>query len=118
MTARRRWLLLLLIAGAIAAAWLIPYERGGSTLIATQRSPDGREQVQLYSATRWQAMWQPNADLLGFATLSRVADGRTVATSSAFEMSGEGEVFWTKDGVQVGSSAVFDRATGRWSVQQ
>jgi hypothetical protein len=103
----------LLVVGAVAFAL---YGSGGSRLFETSRSPKGDEQIDFYSATRWQAMRNPNADLQGYVRLRRVADGAVLGTSDAFELSGESLVIWRADRIQIGTSAVYDRASGKWTL--
>lgn len=91
------------------------YFASGATLSFSHPSPDGRERLDFYNATHWQALWI-NADMPGFVRLVRVAGDETLGTSPPFEMSGSGEVTWDADGVHVGASANFDRRTGRWSM--
>lgn len=93
------------------------YLQGGSTLIAVDQSPDRRERVELYSATRWQTLREPEADLLGYAKLVD-AGGVTLGVSGAFELSGHSEIVWRADRVQVATSAIYDRASRRWTVLQ
>lgn len=108
-------LLIAVAAGAGVGAWVTAWALGGSTLISVQMSPDRRERVELYAASRWQGLVSPEADLLGYARLTD-AQGRTEGESGAFELSGHSEVIWGPDVVQVSSSAVFDRVTRRWTV--
>ncbi|MEG3088358.1 hypothetical protein [Sphingomonas sp. PB4P5] len=109
----------MLAAGSIvlaAAIGLYVYGSGGATRVDSARSPDGTEAIDFYAATRLQRWQHPNADLIGFVGLRRLSDDTTLATSDAFELTGERLVIWGKERVQVGSSAVFDRAQRRWSV--
>lgn len=103
-------LILLLLAAGLGIYW-----SGGSTAILQQSSPDGRERVEFVTPTRGQALF---LDYEMPARARLVAGGKVLGTSAPFELSGQGEVFWEKDVVQVGTSAVFDRSTGKWDVIQ
>lgn len=105
---------LLLFAAGVA---LGIYSSGGSTLLFSVSSPDKAERLDFYSATRWQSLGHGNADMLGFVRLVRVAGNEELGTTEAFELSGSGPAFWDRGVVQVGTSAVFNRASGRWSTQ-
>lgn len=104
----------LAVLAAAIALWV--YAVGGAQRFSAVRSPDGREAVDFYSATRWQRWQHPGADLLGSVALRRVSDDTELARSRAFELSGERLVLWDKTQVQVGSSAVYRRAEKRWTV--
>ena len=64
-----------------------------------------------------QSLGHGNADMLGFVRLVRVAGNEELGTSEAFELSGSDPAFWDRGVAQVGTSAVFNRASGRWSTQ-
>ena len=93
------------------------YLAGGATLSNSNSSPDRRERLDFYHATRWQELWI-SADSPGFVRLVRLAGDETLSTSPPFEMSGSGEVSWDERGVHVGSTASFDRRTGRWTMDE
>jgi len=103
----------IVLAAAIA---LYAYGSGGAARIDSARSPDGTETVDFYAATRLQRWQHPNADLIGYVALRRLSDDATLARSGAFELTGEHLVIWGKKRVQVGSTAIYDRAQRRWSV--
>ena len=97
-------------------AGLYVYGSGGAYRFDSARSPDGREAVDFYAATRLQRWLHPGGDLIGYVGLRRLSDDATLATSESFELTGEHLVMWDRTQVQVGSSAVYDRAQRRWSV--
>ena len=101
----------------IAAAGGAVYLSGGAELISSYAAPDGREKVELVGPTRWQQLIAGNADMPGVARFVD-ANGVVVATSPMLELSGEGQVYWQADSVQVGSSAIYDRRARRWTVTQ
>jgi hypothetical protein len=90
---------------------------GGVRLSYSSLSPDGRERLDVYHASRWRALLTPGADMPGFVRLVRLAGDETLGTSPTFELSGGGRVIWSREQVQLGSSASFDRTTGTWSVE-
>ncbi|WP_419809896.1 hypothetical protein [Sphingomonas sp.] len=95
------------------------YFAGGATLTHSEVSPDGSERLDYYNATRWQALRMTGrADAPGFVRLVQLAGEETLGTSPPFETSGSGEVTWDKERVSVGSTASFDRRTGRWTMDQ
>lgn len=103
--------LLLGVAGVV-------YGRGGAERFSVQRAPNGEEAVEFYTATRWQRWFGPSGDLVGTVALRRVSDNRLLARSGVFALSGDGEVFWSDDKVQVGTSAVYVRESGDWKILQ
>ena len=105
-----------LIALLLAVAGYV-YGTGGAERFGVQRSPDGKEAIEFYTATRWQKLSGPSGDLVGTVAL-RPGDNAPIARSAPFAMSGEGEVFWGAAQVQIGTSARFDRQTGRWELLQ
>lgn len=92
------------------------YLGSGSNLVSVTQSPDRRERIELYTATHWQLIAGPPANFLGYARLSRASDGAVLGTSAPFELSLNGEVLWERDFVQVGSTAVYSRADGSWTI--
>lgn len=114
---RRLVIALIAVLSLCCGIVLGAYFAGGATLSFSHLSPDGRERVDFYSATRWQALWI-SADMPGFVRLVRLAGDETLGTSPPFEMSGSGEVFWDDRGVHVGSTATFDKRTRRWTMDQ
>jgi hypothetical protein len=107
-------LLVLLAFGVGIAAGA--YLTGGEQLSQVRLSPDGRERLELYYPDRWHRFLNPNGDLYVFARVTRVPEEQLLGTSPPFEMSGAGPVEWTRSGVEVGTAATWDRATGRWAV--
>lgn len=94
------------------------YSSEGASLSFSEPSPDGRERLDFYHATHWQAFRTRNADMPGFVRLVRLAGDETLGTSPPFEMSGSGQVTWDGERVNVGSTATFDRRTRRWTMDQ
>lgn len=94
------------------------YQEGGAATPFFQLSPDGKERVDLHHATRWQAHRMPNADSPGFIRLARLAGDEPLGTPAPSEMSGSGKVTWDETGVHVGSTATFDKRTGRWMMDR
>jgi hypothetical protein len=108
--------LLILAALAVVAVSAYRYLSAGEATVDRVTSPDGRFTLEFRSASRWQRWTHGGADMPGYVRL-RERGGETVS-SPVFEMSGSGPVFWTKDGVQVGTSAIYHREQRRWSVDQ
>lgn len=94
------------------------YAAAGATLSFSRLSPDGRERLDFYHASRWQALRMGNADMPGFVRLVRLAGDETLGTSPSFELSGSGEVMWEGERVHVGSTATFDRRTHQWTMDE
>lgn len=113
---RVRTLLLALAAALALGVALGAYAGGGEKLADIKPSPDGRERLEFYYPDRWRSFWNPHADYYVQARLVRVPSAEVLGTSAPFDMSGDGEVFWERDTVQIGTSAVFDRRTGKWTL--
>jgi hypothetical protein len=114
--ARRRavWIgLAVIVLGVLLGFYL----SGGSKPIYTTASPDGKERIEFLTPTRGQQLFVSSYDMPARARL-RAADGEVLGTSGAFDLSGQGQVYWDKDTVQVGTSAQFDRKTRRWVIWQ
>jgi hypothetical protein len=106
-----------LVAGLAGGVALGAWGAGGARLITTLPSPDGRQRVELYAPTRWQGLGM-SADLPAVARLVRVADSAPLGESAPFEASGEVRPIWSATEVQIGTTAVADRRTGRWTLTQ
>jgi len=70
--------------------------------------------VEFHSPNRWNRLRLTAADMPGHVRFID-ASGH-VAQSPDFELSGAGPTIWTDTGAQVGTSAVYDWASRRWSV--
>lgn len=117
MRVRRRGALFAIVVAALLVA-LAVYLSGGSTELLSETSPDGRERIEFVTPTRGQQLFVSGYDMPARARLRRVGSNAVLGTSGIFDLSGQGEVFWDKDRVQVGTSAVFDRKAGRWTILQ
>ncbi len=112
----------LAIAGAFAlgAVVALPIGRhygGSGRLVQVEVSPDKQERLELYRPDLWQQrLGYDNGDY-AVARLSNAADGTTTATSDPFVYDGAGSTLWSRQTVDVGTAARFERATGRWSVE-
>lgn len=85
-------------------------------MIYSKVSPDGAERIDFYHPTRWQSWFHTDEDMPASVTLTRLAGEETLGASGVFNLAGGAEVFWDKATVQIGSSAVFDRDTGKWTI--
>lgn len=117
MRVRRRGALFALVVAALLVA-LTVYLSGGSTEILSETSSDGRERIEFVTPTRGQQLFVSGYDMPARARLRSVGSDAVLGTSGVFDLSGQGEVFWNTDAVQVGTSAVFDRKTRRWTIWQ
>lgn len=79
-------------------------------------APDRRGVVELYTPARWQA-WRTRDFELPVVARYVEPDGTVIGSNSPIELSGNGQRYWDADGVSIGSTAVYDRRTRRWSVQ-
>lgn len=116
-----RWPLLpvfTFILGVLIALSLGVYVAGGSHLIDTIPLPDGRERVEFYTPMRWQSASGRHGDMPAWARLVRVRDSAPLADSGVFDLSDQGQAIWSGNTVQIGTSAVFHRATGMWTIIQ
>lgn len=105
------------VAGAAASLPLGIYLGGGANLLYATASPDGRERVEFHTPARWRALLAPAADLAATARLVRVGDAVLLSEDSpVIELSGAGPAIWTSAGIQVGTTAVLDRQSGRWQI--
>lgn len=117
---RRTVVILIAVVAFVGAIWLgvaaSIYFAGGWTLMDVAKSHDGQEQVELYTATRWQHVWNPQAEMLEFSRLSLGNSGEILGTSGPFDLFGGTDVIWFKGGVQVSTTAIFYCAKGKWDV--
>lgn len=107
------WAVALLLL-AILSVPTYRYLADGDAAFGQVTSPDKRYTLEFRRASRWQRWTHQGADMLGYVRLHD-RDGETVA-SPVFEMSGAGEVYWSKTGVQVGTIAIYDHNRAAWSV--
>jgi hypothetical protein len=111
---RVRGVLLVMVALAALGVYLtggsVPYD------FARQRAPDGQGMLELATPARWQAWQARNFDMPAVARYIE-ADGTVVGPSAPFELSGAGSTYWDAEGLSIGSTAVYDRRTRTWSVQ-
>lgn len=111
-----RWMIVLLLA-CVAMAAIGSYLRGGSALLHVEASPDGLERLEVYQPTRWQRLLGGHHDHDDvYARLTRAADDKVLGTSPIFYLNGAGELSWTRDRVDIGVAASFDRRTRSWDV--
>ena len=103
------------LAAAIVAVPLGAYLVAGDEILDTKMSPDGRFKLEVRSATRWQVATHSIADELVYARL-HLPSGKRV-DSSPFDVSGVGPTLWADNGgVQIGTTAIYEPQTERWSV--
>lgn len=106
------------VAGAVVSLPLGVHLGGGGRLLYTTPSPDGSERVEFHAPPRWRAWLAPAADLAATVRLVRVGDAEPLSEDSpVIELSGAGPALWTAGSVQVGTTAVFDRRSGRWRTE-
>ena len=113
---RRAMAKALVLLAIVAGAGL--YLTGGAKPVMSDVSPDGRERLELASPSRWEWLTGPSADMAVTARIFDVASGSSSVRSPVFEASGEAETFWEADRVQIGSSAAYNRTTGKWTITQ
>lgn len=101
-------------AGFPATVWL----SDGSNPIDRVGSPDGLWRLELDAPTRWQKLISRSADFPATARIVDLRTGQAGRRSPAFELSGSGEIFWTADGAQIGSSALYNRESDEWWINQ
>ena len=117
MAIRKRMKLAIIgtLAAAIVAVPLGTYMASGDETLVTETSPNGRYKLEIRSATRWQVVTHSIADELVYARL-HLPSGKRV-DSSPFDVSGVGPTLWTDNGrVQIGTTAIYEPQTERWSV--
>lgn len=115
-----RMKLALVGAFAVGAACALPiglHYGGNGRLIQVEMSPDGQDRLELYRPDRLQQRLGYDDGDYAVARLANIADGTTTITSDPFLYDGAGSTRWSKQTVDVGTAARFERATGRWSVQ-
>ncbi len=113
---RRRNRRIALVIAVLLSLLLALYLLGGSTLYARTAAPDGRGVVELYTPARWQA-WRTRDFEMPVVARYIEPDGTVIASNAPIELSGNGQLYWDADGVSIGSTAVYDRRTRTWSVQ-
>ncbi len=113
---RRRNRRIALVLAVLLSLLLALYLLGGSTLYARTAAPDGRGVVELYTPARWQA-WRTRDFEMPVVARYIEPDGMVIASNAPIELSGNGQLYWDADGVSIGSTAVYDRRTRTWSVQ-
>lgn len=112
-------LALALLLGVVVALPIGAQLGGGERLLYATPSPNGLERVEFYAPPRGRAWLAPDFDLAGTLRLVRVNDAESLSEDSAVvELSEAGEVYWSKDSVQLGTTAVLDRRTRRWDTTQ
>ena len=102
----------------LAVAFPLGLKLGGTgRLISVETSPDGKERLELYRPGPLQQLLGYGGDDYAVARLSSIAEASSGAASAPFYDEGAGSTHWSREAVDVGTAARFDRATGRWSVQ-
>ena len=103
---------ILVILVVVAILYLV----GGATLYARHPSPDGRGVVELVTPARWQA-WQVRDDEIPVVARYIEPDGTVIGPTTAFDLVGNAQLHWDRDGVSIGTAATYDRRSRRWSVE-
>lgn len=115
MTGKLKWLQIVCFVVTVVAFLLGVWAGGGERLLYVAVSPDGRERVEVYTPTRLQRWVEQRKDLPGVLRLVHVSDAGPVGSDSeVIELSGAGSAIWSETTVQLGTTAVFDRKSGRW----
>lgn len=103
------------LAGGVALGlWL----GGGSHVIGVYASPDRRQQLEVDTPARWQRPWFHRGMIPAVARLTDLQADRVVSESGVFEFGGGigDQIYWTREGVAIGSVATYRRATDRWVI--